>query len=131
VGTFATALNAMVFRKMLPAESASTHLFNFDYLSDYECHDERFSISTLYGTFEQRNGHALRPVEIGRVVNRIVIKPITGDGQPDSKVWKQYTKNLTEFLEKAAATAYGWKHEDGSDLRGERYTIERKSMRSY
>jgi hypothetical protein len=105
-GTFAHALNALLRRRVVPCPTRSreAHLFNFTYVSSYECHDQRFGVFTCYGTLEPgRDRPQSLPTDFLRYVE---IRPV---GHLDA--WYAYAEELKAFLNEAS------KNREAYDLR--------------
>lgn len=100
-GTIACAVNALLFRTMKPdhARQAGSRfgdaLFNFTYVSSYECHDERFGVITCYGTLEKSE---IRELQLPNVLGRIEIRRIRGSDE-----WLRYAERLVKFLREHGA----------------------------
>jgi hypothetical protein len=87
-GTFAAAVNALVFRRLEQRPDAITHCVNLKYVSSYECHDKRYGVFTCYGVMEPGGPTVPEPV-----IERITIRPVSGHD-----AWRQYLERLADFL---------------------------------
>jgi hypothetical protein len=108
-GAFAHVLNAMLLRTLTLVPDAQ-RIFNFTYVSSYECHDQRFGVFTCYGTLERRPAEGCRIQDLLRYVE---IRP-TGCYDP----WKRYAEALREFLNEQAGGEHYQLGKFGQDADG-------------
>lgn len=119
-GTLAQALNALLFRSLVPSEDAPAWVFNSTYVSAYECHDERYAVFTCYGALEPPLSNRAVPA-IDDVLEQIEIKPVR-----DADAWADYAARLCSHL----GTGYAIRDES-VDLVGRRFLIKRARPARY
>ncbi len=91
-GTFARAINILLFRTTRFQDSSDNETLNVNYVHSFTCYNRDYSYHEIYGTPDNRINKKTTK-EVGKIINSILIQPITGH-----KEWLEYSLNLLEML---------------------------------